>query len=154
MTMDDIVVRCSTFSGWNLTWKVELVAGVPCLMIEDPTNRRSALTVMLRGCMDKHFGLREVHGRLGHYAITPEEERVMELVLATYGKPLPGGPAHVALVTKDVIDQYFLYHGWKEEDIHKATPELRRHAAESMGVQEELSPEVQQLISHIHEIEG
>lgn len=50
---------------------------------------------------------------------------------------LPGGPVRKKKVTKDVLLQYLRDHGWKEEDLPKATPEILDHAARSMWVEVE-----------------
>ena len=67
--VDQIVARCSSFSGYNLQW--EVANGV--LRIEDPQEGgNSTLTLSLT------FGdLREVYGRLRHWAVTVEEQNVL-----------------------------------------------------------------------------
>jgi len=74
MTIDDICVRCSKFSGWNLTWETK--GGV--LSIFDPKDRgKSQLCVSIRIPGVLH----EVYGRLRHWAVTPEEQRVIAALL-------------------------------------------------------------------------
>jgi hypothetical protein len=73
MTMDQIVARCSKFSGYNLTWKVEDKGHGKVLIIEDPAHAGpSTLALSLTPGY-----LYEVYGRLRHWAITADEQKVM-----------------------------------------------------------------------------
>jgi len=69
--MDDLVRRCSKFSGWDLRWEVQ--DGL--LTIWDPKDwGKSALVV---GRHSLSGGLTAYHGRPVHWGITPDEERVI-----------------------------------------------------------------------------
>jgi len=73
MGIEDIVARCSKFSGWNLTYVVEGSK----LSIWDPKDMgKSRLTVCLMWWEGSQV-LHEVYGRLRHWAISPEEQMVM-----------------------------------------------------------------------------
>lgn len=86
MTLDDIVSRCSKFSGWSLTWEIEDGAEDGALHIFDPKDSgKSRLTVSL--VFPDRALLRERYGRLRHWAITREEELVMAKALGYVEHP-------------------------------------------------------------------
>lgn len=82
MTIQDIAARCSKFSGWNLT--VKLCAPStgyhshrfqPMLEFFDPDDS-SGQSRMVIG-ISPYNTLTEVYGRMRHWAIDLEEQRVM-----------------------------------------------------------------------------
>jgi hypothetical protein len=74
MTLNDIIKRCSKYSGWELRWEVKNGT----LKIFDPKNVSNSL---LSVYIDVHGALHEAHGRLRHWAITSDEIEVMERFL-------------------------------------------------------------------------
>lgn len=76
--MDEIVKRCSKFSGYNLQWRVRNGEYGKVLIIEDPAKPDSTLVVSATS-----YGLHEVYGRLRHWAITNEEQEVMRKALTS-----------------------------------------------------------------------
>jgi hypothetical protein len=69
--MDALVARCSRYSGFNLEWSMK----GEVLTIEDKAKggqSRLSVTPFLSG-----NALREVYGRLHHWAVTVEEQNLM-----------------------------------------------------------------------------
>ena len=75
MTIQDIAARCSKFSGWNLTFRLGKIGSLPALEFFDP-NDNSGQSRLVVG-IDAHGLLSEVYGRLRHWGIDMEEQRVM-----------------------------------------------------------------------------
>ncbi len=85
MTLDDIVARCSRFSGYELQFELK----ADCLRIWDPKALgRSQLAVVLAPGGNS---LREAYGRLRHWAITLQEQDVMVRALSRKPEPRHGG---------------------------------------------------------------
>jgi hypothetical protein len=84
--LDVLVARCSRFSGWALQWEMD----GDVLHIFDPKDRgRSRLSVCRMFPEDPaSFALRELYGRIRHWAITWEERLVMSEMLG-YQPPKP-----------------------------------------------------------------
>ncbi len=79
--IDEIVARCAKYSGWELEWKLETARdGSPKLEISDPADYgRSALIVMAHPVLTDR--VREIYGRLWHWAISHEEKATFRLFL-------------------------------------------------------------------------
>jgi hypothetical protein len=89
MTIEDIVARCSTFSGYKLQYELK----PDSLRIWDPKAvGRSQLVVVLGS---GGFGLHETYGRLRHWAITRQEQDVMIAALTPAGRPSMADPFSV-----------------------------------------------------------
>ena len=73
MTLDDIVARCSRFSGFNLQWKMDDNQ----LIIWDPQDQTVGNQSRLVLAIDDLLLPREVYGRLRQWAISPAELEVM-----------------------------------------------------------------------------
>ena len=71
LSVDDVVARCSRYSGFNLRWK--LVEDQ--LTIWDPRDYHNSVLIVTPYRFTG--GVREVYGRLWQWAITPEESEVL-----------------------------------------------------------------------------
>jgi len=69
--LDRLVRRCSRFSGWKLTWRIN--DGV--LQIWDPRDRSSSLLSL--SLIPGTRALREVHGRMKNWRISRREYDVL-----------------------------------------------------------------------------
>jgi hypothetical protein len=80
MTLQDVVDRCSRFSGYRLEYRFEESHGDRLLVIEDPSvGPHSSLVVKIHPACD--LVLYEVYGRLRHWGVTLDEEEVMRAAL-------------------------------------------------------------------------
>lgn len=77
MNMDDVVARCSKFSGYKLTWRIEKRKIGLWLLIEEPGKPDSTLIV----CPTTEGFLHEVYARLRQWGITAEEQETMKAAL-------------------------------------------------------------------------
>ena len=75
--MDSVVARCSRFSGYNLSWRVEDRPYGRVLVIEDPSKGGSSRLCV---CEDGH----ESYGRCRHWAISRTE---LAIFMVALGKP-------------------------------------------------------------------
>ena len=78
MTIDDIVARCSKFSGWKLEYRVE--AGPVIRIFQDGTPDATCSFGLISGTSL----LSEVYGRLSHWGIDLEEQVVIAQLLKTH----------------------------------------------------------------------
>jgi len=102
MSMGELVERCSAYSGWKLQWRLQDPGTTDVrILIWDPRDPKSRCVFGL----SRHPGssrVREVYGRLRHWGITPEEQRVMTRVMRDTLPP----------VTEEPVDQFANPFGW------------------------------------------
>ena len=72
--MEALVERCSEYSGWDLSWCMEVNGVRDSLVLMEAGKPKSKLVVSLDLTGN---GLEEYSGRLSHWAITPEEQKAM-----------------------------------------------------------------------------
>ena len=81
MTIDDIVKRCATFSGYNLRYVIE----GPTLLINDLDDKsighQSQLILQLHTSITGSVALLECYGRMSHWGITLQEQWVIRAAL-------------------------------------------------------------------------
>lgn len=75
MDIKDVIARCSRFSGLALVHREEVMGGVRCLTIGDPSHGSKYDLTLSVGVGGRH--LREVYGRMRHWEITKEEQDVL-----------------------------------------------------------------------------
>ena len=75
MTIDEVVARCSKYSGFKLEWRIRKCV----LEIEEPGKPQSCLALKLYH--PESDVLYEVYGRMRHWGISLEEKTVLAAAL-------------------------------------------------------------------------
>jgi hypothetical protein len=75
MDVKDVVARCCQRTGLKLKERIEVLGGVRCLTIGDPSHGSKYDLTLSVGVGGRH--LREVYGRMRHWGITREEQDVL-----------------------------------------------------------------------------